>query len=157
MFCVAIFISIVEGVQSSLCGLKLLPEDLCGVRDGISSCARRHSTFPYLLPQGPWCKEGPGDRSEKEWRESVTLCNSMDRRAPGFPVLHYLPEFTQTHVYWVSDAIQPCHRLPPPSPPALNLSQHQGLFQWVSSSHQVAKVLELQHQSFQWIFRVDFL
>ena len=77
----------------------------------------------------------------------------------GFPVLHYLQEFAQTHVYWVSDAIQPSHPLSSPSPPALNLSQHQGLFQWVSSSHQVIKVLELQlpHQSFQWIFRVDFL
>ena len=79
--------------------------------------------------------------------------------APSFPVLHYLLEFAQTHVHWVSDAIQACHPLLPPSPPALNLSQHHGLFQCVSSSHQVAKVLELQlqHQSFQWIFRVDFL
>ena len=70
----------------------------------------------------------------------------------GLPVHHQLPEFTQTHVYWVSDAIQPSHPLLSPSPPALNLSAHQGLFTWVSSSHQVAKVLEfqLQHQSFQW-------
>ena len=76
-----------------------------------------------------------------------------------FPVLHHRPEFAQTHVNWVSDAIQPSHPLSSPSPPALNLSQHQGLFQWVGSSHQVAKVLELQlqYQSFQWIFRVDFL
>ena len=83
----------------------------------------------------------------------------MDYSTPGFPVLHYLLEFAQTHVHWVSDAIQPAHPLLPPSPPAFNLSQHQGLFQWVSSSHQVAKLLELQlqHQSFQWIFRTDFL
>ena len=69
------------------------------------------------------------------------------------------PEPTQTHVHHVSDAIQPSHPLSSPSPPTVNLSQHQGLFQWVSSSHQVAKVLEfqLQHQSFQWIFRTDFL
>ena len=68
-------------------------------------------------------------------------------------------EFTQTHVHWVGDAIQPSHPLSSPSPPAFNLSQHQGLFKWVSSSHQVAKVLEfqLQHQSFQWIFRTNFL
>ena len=81
-----------------------------------------------------------------------TLCDPMDCSTPGFPVHHQLPEFTQTHVHWVSDAIQPSHPLPSPSPPAFNLSQHQGLFQWVSSSHQVAKVLEfkLQHQSFQW-------
>ena len=77
---------------------------------------------------------------------------------PGFPVLHHLLEFSQTHVCWVSDAIQPSHPLSSPSPPALDLSQHQRLFQWVSSMHQVARVLEfqLQHQSFQWIFRVDF-
>ena len=73
-------------------------------------------------------------------------------------VHHQLQEFTQTHVYWVSVAIQPSHPLSSPYPPAHNLSQHQGLFKWVSSSHQVAKVLEfqLQHQSFQWIFRSDF-
>ena len=78
---------------------------------------------------------------------------------PGFPVLHYLPDFAQIHVLWVSDAIQPSHPLSSPSPPAFNLSQHQGHFKWVSSSHQVAKVLEfqLQHQSFQWIFRTDSL
>ena len=75
----------------------------------------------------------------------------------GFSVLLYLQEFAQTHVHWVGDAIQPSHSLLPSSPPALNLSQHQGLFQWVSSSHQVVKVLNLQLQSFQWVFRVDFL
>ena len=68
----------------------------------------------------------------------------MDHTMPGLPVHHQLPEFTQTHVHRVSDAIQPSHPLLSPSPPALNLSQHQGLFQWVSSSHQVAKVLEFQ-------------
>ena len=78
------------------------------------------------------------------------LCNPMNWSTPGLPVLHRLSEFAQTHVHWVGDAIQPSHSLSSPSPPALNLSQHQGLFQWVSSSHQVAKVLELQlqHQSF---------
>ena len=88
-----------------------------------------------------------------------TLCDPMDCSTPGLPVHHQLPEFTQTHVHWVGDAIQPSHPLLSPSPPAFNLSQHQGLFQWVSSSNQVAKVLEfqLQHQSFQWIFRTDFL
>ena len=83
----------------------------------------------------------------------------MDCSTPGLPVHHQLPGFTQTHVYWVSDAIQPSHRLSSPSPPAFNLSQHQGLLQWVSSLHHVAKVLafHLQHQSFQWTFRIDFL
>ena len=83
----------------------------------------------------------------------------MDCSMPGFPVHHQCPELTQTHVHRVGDAIQPSHPLLSPSPPAFNLSQHQGLFQWVSSSHQVAKVLEfqLQYQSFQGIFRTDFL
>ena len=70
---------------------------------------------------------------------------------------HQLLELTQPHVHQVSDAIQPSHPLLSPSPPAFSLSQHQDLFQWVSSSHQMAKVLELQHQSFQWIFKTDFL
>ena len=93
-----------------------------------------------------------------------TLCSPIDCSTPGFPVLHQLPESTQTHVHWVGDAIQPSHPLPSPSPPVFNLSQHQGLFKWVSSSHQVDKVLEfqLQHQSFQWnpgliSFRMDWL
>ena len=87
-----------------------------------------------------------------------TLCDPMNRSTPGLPVHHQLPESTQSHVHWVSDAIQPSHPLSSPSPPALNLSQHQGLFKWVSSSHQVTKVLEfqLQHQSFQWTPRTDF-
>ena len=78
---------------------------------------------------------------------------------PGFPVHHQLPELVQTHVHRVNNAIQPSHPLPSPSHPACNLSQHQGLFQWVSSSYQVAKVLDLQlqHHSFQWIFMTDFL
>ena len=87
------------------------------------------------------------------------LCDSMDCSMPGFPVLHCLPEFAQTHVHWVGDVIQPSHPLLSPSPPALNLSQHQGLFKLVSSSHQVAKALEfqLQHQSFQRTPRTDLL
>ena len=89
----------------------------------------------------------------------VRLCDPMDCSTPVLPVHHQLPEFTQTHVCWVSDAIWPFHPLSSPSPHAFNLSQHQGLFQWISSLHQVAKGLEfrLQHQSFQWIFRTDFL
>ena len=88
-----------------------------------------------------------------------TLCHPMNHSTLGLPVLHQILESTQTHVHWVGDAIQPSHPLLCPSPPALNLSQHQGLFQWVSCSHQVAKVLEfqLQHQSFQWTPRTDLL
>ena len=86
--------------------------------------------FAFVLFPGP-----------KLW---LALCTPMDCSAPDFPVLHYLLEFIQTHVHWVGDAIQPSHLLSPPSAPALNLSQHQGLLQWVGSSHQVVKVMELQ-------------
>ena len=77
-------------------------------------------------------------------KSCLTLCDPMDCSTPGFPVLHCLLEFAQTHVHWVSDAIQPSHPLSTPSLPALNLSQHWGLFQWVGSLHQMDKVLELQ-------------
>ena len=79
-----------------------------------------------------------------------TLCNPMDCSTPGLPVHHQLPEFTQTHVYWVGDVIQPSHPLSSPSSPTFNISQHRGLFKWVSSLHQVAKILkfQLQHPSF---------
>ena len=87
------------------------------------------------------------------------LCDCMNYSTLGLPVHHQLPKSTQTHVHWVCHVIQPSHPLSSPSPPTLNLSQHQGLFKWVSSSHQVAKVLEfqLQHQSFQWTSRADLL
>ena len=89
----------------------------------------------------------------------LTLCDPMGCSTPGLLVYHQHTGFTQIHVHWVGDAIQPSNALLSPSPPAFNLSQQQDLFQWVSSSHQVAKVLEfqLEHQSFQWIFRIDFL
>ena len=76
----------------------------------------------------------------------VRLCNPMNRSTPGLPVHHKLPEFTRTHIHWAGDAIQPSHPLSSPFPPAPNPSQHQSLFQWVSSSHEVAKVLEFQLQ-----------
>ena len=94
----------------------------------------------------------------------LTLCDHMNRSTPGLPVHHQLPESTQNRGHRVSDAIQPSHPLSSPSPPDLNLSQHQGLFKLVSSLYQVAKVLEFQpqHQSFQWTprtisFRIDWL
>jgi len=93
----------------------------------------------------------------------LTLCDPMDCSTPGFPVHHQLSELAQTHVHWVGDVIQPSHPLSFPSPPVFNISQHQDLFRWVSSSHQVAKVLEfqLQHQSFHAYsglisFRIDW-
>ena len=89
----------------------------------------------------------------------VRLCNPMNRNTPGLPVHYQLPESTQTHVHWIGESIKPSHPLLSPSPPALNLSQHQGLFKWVSSSHQVPKLLEfqVQHQSFQRTPRTDLL
>ena len=94
----------------------------------------------------------------------LTLCNPRDSLMPGLPVHYQLPEFTQTHVHYVGDASQPSHPLMCPSPPALNLSQHQGLFKWVSSLHQVDKVLEFHiqhHPSSEHpgliSFRVDWL
>ena len=122
----------------------------------MSQCYSLRLSHPCLLPQTP--------TNKIKWKKKsfalfvvqllihVWLCNLMDYSTPGFPVLHYLLEFGQTHVHWVSDAIQLSHFLSFPSPLALNLSKHQGLFQWVGSSYKVAKVLELQlqHQSFQW-------
>ena len=88
-----------------------------------------------------------------------TLCGPMDCSTPGLPVHHQLLEFIKTYVHWAGDAMKPSHLLSPPSSPTFNLSQNQGLFQWVSSLYQMPKVLEfqLQHQSFQRIFRTDFL
>ena len=89
----------------------------------------------------------------------LTLCNPMNRSSPGLPVHHQVLEFTQTHIHRVGDAIRPSHLLLSSSPPAPNPSQHQSLFQWVNSSHEVAKVLEFQfqHQSRQWAPRTDLL
>ena len=86
----------------------------------------------------------------------LTLRNPTDGSTPGFPVLRHLLKFAQTHIHWISNAIQPSHPVAPFSS-CLQSSSASGSLQWVSSSHQVAKVLELQHQSFQRIFRVDFL
>ena len=93
-----------------------------------------------------------------QWLSDVWLSDPMNCSTPSFPVLHYLPEFTKTCIHWVIDAIKPSQPLLPllPSPLAFNLSQNQYFFQRASSSHQVAKGLELQDQFFQWILRVDF-
>ena len=89
----------------------------------------------------------------------LTLCDPMNCSMPGFPVLHYLLEFAQTHVHWVSDAIQSSHSLLIPLSTCPQSFKYQGLFQRVSSSHEMAKVLELQlhYQAFQWILRADFI
>jgi len=117
----------------------------------------------FIWRKGPTKRKVPHDKSFQfsslQLLTRVRLCNPMDCSTPGLPVHHQVPELTQTHVHWVGDAIQPSHPLPSPSPPTFRLSQHQGLFQGVSSLHQVAKGLEfqLQRQSFQWTFRTHFL
>ena len=117
----------------------------------------RDRTYIFCLAGGFFTTEPPGKPLSQFSR--VRLCNPMDSSMPGFPVHHQPLELAQSHVHRVSDAIQPSHPLSSASPPAFNLSQHHGLFQWVSSLHQVAKVLELQlqHQPFQRTFRTDFL
>ena len=115
------------------------------------------STFTYVpFPDSLWALRF--DQFSLVAQMCLTLCNPMDCNTPGFSVNHQLPELAQTHVHWVGDAIQASYPLSSSSLPAFNFSQHQGIFQWVSS-HQVAKVfeLQLQHQSLQWIFRTDFL
>ena len=113
----------------------------------VSCRGSRLNQLDYCLDDLWWCSVA---------QSCPTLSNPVDCSTAGLPVLHCLLQLDQTHVHWVSDAIQPSHPPLPPSPPALTLSQHQGLLQWIGSLHQVAKVLELQlqHQSFQWIFRV---
>ena len=86
----------------------------------------------------------PSDQIRSVAQSCLTLCDPMNLSMPGLPVHHQLPEFTETHIHRVSDVIQPSHPLSAPSPPAPNPSQHQSLFQWVNSSHEVAKILEFQ-------------
>ena len=134
-----------------------------------AACKRDHHASPNYSLRTNILKRKMEDNNgnSNNYRSSVssvtlsqsclTLCYPMDCSTPDFPVLHQLPELAQIHVHWVSDAIQPSHLLSSPSLPPFNLSQHQGLFKWVRSLPQVAKVLEfqLQHQSFQWTPRTD--
>ena len=134
----------------------------------ISACTNFSCGMWDLVP---WPGIEPGPPEFRVWSLShwtisccsvahscLTLFNPMDCNMSGFSVLYHLPEFAQ-RVHWIGDAIQPSHPLASPSPPAFNLSQHQGLFQWVRSLHLVANVSEhqFQHQSFQRIFRINFL
>ena len=127
----------------------------CRMAFSISTKKKYHWDFDTDCIETVDCFEGSCLVAESY----LTVHDLMDCSTPGFPVLHCLLEFDQTRVLWVSDAIQPSCPLMPPSPPTFNLSQHQGLFQWVGSLHQVAKVLEFQpqHKSFQWTPRTDLL
>ena len=121
----------------------------------VSRGPETYAAEPALLGHPVKSGEGCHCCPVTEW--CPTLHDPMDCSTPGFPVPHRLPGFVQVHAHWVGDAVPPSHPLSPSSP-AFNLSQHQGLFWWVSSSHQMARVLEfqLQHESFHWIFRIDF-
>ena len=138
-----------QGLQQAFSSIQMKIMSIC---HGKSSSKSRKNC--HLSPH----KQKPFHFSSVA-QSCLTLCHPMDCSTPDFPVAHQLPDPSQTHIHRIGDAIQSSHPLSSPSPPILNLSQHQGLFKWVGSSHQVAKVLEfqLQHQSFQWIFRTDFL
>ena len=130
---------------------------------GVNIVAKSPHRFAFLLAWVCVCRasflvtfatgRAPGSR------QCPTLCDPMNRSMPGHPVHHQLPEYTKTRVHWVGNVFQLFHPLSSPSSPALNLSQLQGISKWVSSLHQVAKVLEfqLQYQSFQWTSRTDLL
>ena len=135
----------------------LIKEHPCG--EGTVEAMGSSAWVALLLGQ----MSGPETVSSVQFssvsQSCLTLCEPMNCSTPGLPVHHQLPEFTQTHAHWVSDATQPSHPLSSPSPPAHNPLQYQGLFKWVNSSHEVAKVLEfqLQHLSFQWTPGIDLL
>ena len=144
--------------------LILIPFPYCSKADFSKTLIRLYITAMFWTPQ--WFHNACNKKSDllssvqfsSVAQSCPTPCKPMNRSTPGLSVHHQPSELTQTHVHRVSDAIQTSHPLSFPSP-ALNLSQHQRLFQWVSSSNEVAKVLEfqLQHQSFQWTPRTDFL
>ena len=125
----------------------------------LSESVMGNTHYLGLFTWSQWFNNGwaPGTISSAQSLSRVRFF--ADCSTPGLPVHHHLLESTQTHVHRVGDAIQLSHPLSSPSPPAFNLPQHQDHFKWVSSLHQVAKVLELllQHQSFQWIFKTDLL
>ena len=135
---------------------SLIHKSLCLTLNVVKNIyiLNRQSTDILLV----WLFNKFSDQFSSVAQSCLTLCDPMDFNTLGFPVHHQLPDLTQTHVHCIGDAIQSSHPLSPPSLPAFNPSWHQGLFYWVSSLHQVAKVLafQLQHQSFQWIFRTDF-
>ena len=114
-----------------------------GVEFGENGYMCMYGSVPLLFT---WNYDNIANGLSVQSLSHVRFCKPMDCSTPGFPVHHQLPVFTQTYVHWVGDAIQPSHPLSSPSPPALNLFQHQGLFQGVNSLHHVDKVLEFQLQ-----------
>ena len=154
--------TLVKEIKDDIKGWREIPWRINAVPITILQSDKQNQCYPYQITNGIL------ERTRTKILQCVsvqftqscpTLCNPVNHTTPGLPVHHQLPESTQIHVHWVSDAIQPSHPLLSPSSPAFNLSQHQGLFIWVSSSHQVAKVLEFQpqYQSFQRTPRTDLL
>ena len=149
------------GVNSSRIPFIPYNHDLDSWSPGTSSLLPGHgfpsgaSSFSALQLHKSW---GLGFCCCSVAQSCLTLCDPVDWSTAGCPVPHHLPKFAQVHVHCITYAIQLSHSLVPSSPPALNLSQHQKIFQWFGCSYQMTKILEfqLQHQSLQWIFRVDF-
>ena len=139
--------SLLDSSVHGICQAKILEWVLISFSRGSSQ--PRDWTRVSCIVGGFFTAEPPGkplviiSQFSSVTQSRPALCNPMDCSTPSLPVHHQLPEFTHTHIHWVGDAIQPSHLLLSPSPPDFNLSQHQGLFQWVSSLHQAAKVLEL--------------
>ena len=155
------FLGLRESIRSSTC--ERISQDTSSIMTGGRErlVQTEHGVDLVVGSRVNWSPDGSFSPSSVQFSCSV-VSNSLqphNNSTPGLPDHHQLPEFTQTHVHRDGDAIQPSHPLSSPSPPAPNPSQHQGLFQWVNSSHQVAKVLEfqLEHQSFQWTPRTDLL
>ena len=128
-----------QSVQLILCWGQVLQNSR---RDELSPAQIKHRTHIFFILKIK--KTFQLYQFSSVSQSCPTLCDPMNCSTPGLPVHHQLPEFTQTHVHRISDAIQPSHPLSSPSPHAPNPSQHQSLFQWVNSSHKVAKVLEFQ-------------
>ena len=141
---IPIYISLLHWLISFRC---LKDKEYGGLAAVIESTVKTHHQYDFSVQFSSVAQSCP------------TLCDSKNRNTLGLPIHHQLSEFTQTHVHWVSDAMQPSHPRSSPSPSAPNPSQHQSLLQWVNSSHEVAKVLEfqLQYHSFQRIPRTDLL
>ena len=142
-----------EGLNTSLITKASRPERPLPTKTAAAAAALANNCVKFYgcswsNPRAKWVQSLWGIFSSVQFSSFAqlcpTLCDPMNRSTQGLPVHHQLPEFTQTHVHRVSDAIQPSPPLSSPSPPAPNPSQHQGLFQWVNSSHEVAKVLEFQ-------------
>ena len=132
---------------SQLDHMSFRPVDIIWGRDESSQVIPAQIATPqnhehYIIILNYWSLEW--FRFSSVTQSCLTLCDPMNRSTPGLPVHHQLLEFTQTHVHWVGDAIQPSHPLLPPSLPALNLSEHQGLFKWVSSSRYAAKLTDMR-------------